>query len=102
MSTANVDANTLAAEIAALRAENARLKNQTTKAAESRIAFRMTEKGGVSVYGLGRFPVTLYKGQWEKLAAILPSLIDFLNANAQELDARGAVTKAAKEAAKQA
>ena len=49
----------LRAELERLRAENAALKNRATKG----VILKVSEKGGVSVYGLGRFPVTLYKEQ---------------------------------------
>jgi hypothetical protein len=42
-------------------------------------------KGGVSVYGLGRFPVTLYREQWERLAASMPEILAFIQANAARL-----------------
>jgi hypothetical protein len=51
-------------ELEQLRAENERLK---TRRSTGEITLRVSEKGGVSVYGLGRFPVTLYQEQWEKL-----------------------------------
>lgn len=51
------------AEIERLRAENARLRDQP----ERGVHLRVSEKGGVSVYGLGRFPVTLYQEQWLKI-----------------------------------
>ena len=50
------------AELEALRAENARLK-----AGKANNGMKYTEKGGVSVYGMGRFPVTLYASQWDQL-----------------------------------
>src|SRR5262245_66234329 len=53
----------LQAEVERLRAENAALKARTTRG----VSIKVSEKGGVSVYGLGRFPVTLYKEQWIKL-----------------------------------
>lgn len=43
---------------------------------------KVSEKGAMSVYGLGRFPVTLYRGQWERLAAAMPQLEAFITANA--------------------
>ena len=47
---------------------------------------KVSEKGGVSVYGLNaRFPVTLYVEQWERLLAFAPALADFLKANAAQL-----------------
>lgn len=60
----NTDA---AAELARLREENARLK--AAQAAGGRISFKVSEKGALSVYGLGRWPVTLYRSQWERLLA---------------------------------
>jgi hypothetical protein len=55
--------DTVQAELERLRAENAALKARATKG----VTLKVSEKGGVSVYGLGRFPVTLYREQWEKL-----------------------------------
>ena len=55
----------LKAEIERLRAENETLK----KPARGQMSLKVSEKGGLSVYGLGRFPVTLYREQWEKLLA---------------------------------
>ena len=46
-----------------LRTENEALKKRSEKG----LSLKVSQKGGVSVYGLGRFPVTLYKEQWEKL-----------------------------------
>ena len=65
------------ATIARLEAENAALKAVAAK--KSLIRFKVSEgKGACSVYGLGRFPVTLYKGQWTRLIAALPALEAFL------------------------
>jgi hypothetical protein len=49
------------------------------------LAFKVTEKGAISVYGLQRFPVTLYAGQWERLAAEWPWLAEFIKANADKV-----------------
>ena len=57
-------------------------------APQRRISFKVTDKGGCSVYGLGRFPVTLYKTQWLQLIAALPELEEFLKANAVRLTTR--------------
>jgi hypothetical protein len=46
-----------------------------------KIEFRVSEKGGVSVYGLGRFPVTLYVEQWDALLSAFPQLRDFIEEN---------------------
>jgi hypothetical protein len=71
----------LHAEIARLRAENERLKDQR----QSRVTLKVSEKGGVSLYGLGRFPVTLYKEQWAKLLDMADEIRDFLRAHNAEL-----------------
>ena len=60
----------LKAELDKLRAENAHLKAENSKkTGASKLTLKASEKGAVSVYGLGRFPVTLYREQWEKLMA---------------------------------
>ena len=75
----------LQAELEALRAENARLKAAKT----SPVTFKVTDKGGVSMYGLGRFPVTLYLSQWEKLIDNIDKLGEFLVEHAGELSVKG-------------
>ena len=67
----------LRAEIERLRAENESLK----KPARGQISLRVSEKGGLSVYGLGRFPVTLYREQWEKLLGIADEIRNFIREN---------------------
>lgn len=64
-------------ELEALRAENAALKARMV----AKISFKVGEKGGLSVYGLQRFPVTLYKSQWHALAEKMPSILEFIKAN---------------------
>ncbi len=71
----------LMAEVIALRAEI----EQRKAAAQRRITLKVSEKGGVSVYGLGRFPVTLYGEQWEKLLSVTEEIRSFLKANASKL-----------------
>ena len=51
----------------------------------SRLSFKVSEKGGVSVYGLGRFPVTLYQEQWDTLLSHISELREFINANKSKL-----------------
>jgi hypothetical protein len=71
-----------------LRAELERLKaeNQVLKARGGRsVALRVSEKGGVSVYGLGRFPVTLYKEQWLKLLDMADDIRTFIAQNEAKL-----------------
>ena len=64
-------------ELERLRAENEALKRPS----RGQISVRVSEKGGVSVYGLGRFPVTLYKEQWEKLLAATGQIKVFIQEN---------------------
>ena len=67
----------LKAELERLRNENAALKKEAT----SGIRLKVSEKGGVSVYGMGRFPVTLYKEQWLKLLDMSGDIRAFIAAN---------------------
>jgi hypothetical protein len=69
------------AELERLRAENEALKAKTTRAT----AIKVSEKGGVSVYGLGRFPVTLYKEQWLKLLGMADQIQAFIAENESRL-----------------
>ncbi|HEX7550693.1 MAG TPA: hypothetical protein VF579_08975 [Candidatus Methylomirabilis sp.] len=71
----------LKAELERLKAENEALKAKTTRAT----SIRVSEKGGVSVYGLGRFPVTLYKEQWLKLLDMAEELRVFIAENEGKL-----------------
>jgi hypothetical protein len=64
-----------------LKAKLAELEKQVQGKKRSAIEFRVSEKGGVSVYGLGRFPVTLYYEQWMKLLDQVDQLREFLEAN---------------------
>ena len=73
------------AELERLRAENARLK----KTASRGISMKVSEKGGVSVYGLGRFPVTLYKEQWLRLLDLTDELRAFIAENDAVLKSKG-------------
>ena len=70
-------------ELERLRAENAALK--ASNARRGGVSFKVSEKGGVSVYGLGRFPVTLYKEQWAKLLDLADDLRAFIRAHDAEL-----------------
>jgi hypothetical protein len=70
------------AEMERLKAENEALKKP---AARGTISFKVSEKGAVSVYGLGRFPVTLYKEQWEKLLDRSDEIKTFMADNASKL-----------------
>jgi hypothetical protein len=71
----------LKAELERLKAENERLKSQRGRSA----SLRVSEKGGVSVYGLGRFPVTLYKEQWTRLLGMADEIRAFIKEHETEL-----------------
>jgi len=60
-------------------------KQAETKKRSGAMEFRVSEKGGVSVYGLGRFPVTLYYEQWSRLLDAVPELQKFLEENKSKL-----------------
>jgi hypothetical protein len=74
----------LKAELERLRTENAALK----KGAPSGIRLKVSEKGAVSVYGMGRFPVTLYKEQWLKLLDMSDDICAFIAANESQSKAK--------------
>jgi hypothetical protein len=71
-------------ELARLKAENARLKGQQARG----LTLKVSEKGALSVYGLGRFPVTLYKEQWAKLLAAADDIAAFLKEHDAELKSK--------------
>jgi hypothetical protein len=71
----------LRAEIERLRAENEALKRPE----RGKLSLRVSEKGALSVYGMGRFPVTLYKEQWLRLLGIAEEIKSFIAANADRL-----------------
>jgi hypothetical protein len=71
----------LKAEIERLRAENEALKKPT----RGKVFLKVSEKGGLSVYGLGRFPVTLYREQWERLLALSDEIRNFIRDNDETL-----------------
>ncbi len=74
-----------------LRAELARLKeeNEQLKARPARgTSLKVSEKGALSVYGLGRFPVTLYKEQWQKLLAMTDEIRAFLKEHDAQLKSK--------------
>ena len=67
----------LRTELERLKQENERLKGQKVRG----ISLKVSEKGALSVYGLGRFPVTLYKEQWKKLLDVSDDIRAFLAEN---------------------
>ena len=74
----------LKAELERLRSENAALK----KGGASSIRMKVSEKGALSVYGMGRFPVTLYKEQWLKLLGMADDIRAFIAANETQLKSK--------------
>ena len=70
----------LKAELERLKADNERLKSRGRST-----GLKVSEKGGVSVYGLGRFPVTLYKEQWMKLLAMADEIRAFITEHDAQL-----------------
>ncbi len=75
----------LKTELERLKAENERLKDARGRSS----GLKVSEKGGVSVYGLGRFPVTLYKEQWTKLLDMADEIRAFIKENEGRLKAKG-------------
>lgn len=74
----------LKAELERLRKENEALKSRGAKG----VSLKVSEKGGVSVYGLGRFPVTLYKEQWTRLLDMSDDIRNFIKENDSKLKAK--------------
>ena len=74
----------LKAELERLRKENAALK----RGASSAIRMKVSEKGAVSIYGMGRFPVTLYKEQWLRVLDLAEDIRAFIAANEAQLKAK--------------
>jgi hypothetical protein len=72
-------------ELERLRAENERLKRTASRG----VSLKVSEKGGVSVYGLGRFPVTLYQEQWVKLLDMAEEIRAFIRDNTGSLKTKG-------------
>lgn len=75
----------LKAEIERLKAENEALKKP---AARGTLSMKVSEKGALSIYGMGRFPVTLYKEQWLKLLGIADDIKKFIAENEDKLKAK--------------
>lgn len=73
------------AELAKLRAENEAL----AKAGTGAIRLKVSEKGAVSLYGMGRWPVTLYKTQWYKIEEMMPTIKAFIKENERLLKVKG-------------
>jgi hypothetical protein len=72
------------AELERLRAENAQLKNKD----KGGLTLKVSEKGAVSLYGMGRFPVTLYKEQWLRILGNAPEIEAFIRDNESRLKSK--------------
>jgi hypothetical protein len=72
-----------------LKARLAEMEKQQGQKRSGSLDFRVGEKGGVSVYGLGRFPVTLYYEQWLRLLDVADKLREFLEENKSKLKLKG-------------
>jgi hypothetical protein len=81
---ATVSDESMKVELERLKEENERLKARQSRA----VSLKVSEKGGLSVYGLGRFPVTLYKEQWTKLLDIADDIRAFLKENDSRLKSK--------------
>ena len=79
-----MDEQEMKAELERLKAENESLKSRSGRG----ISMKVSEKGGVSIYGLGRFPVTLYKEQWAKLLDMADDIRAFIKENEPKLKAK--------------
>jgi len=85
-------------KLARLEAENRALKEQVEQRRSGQLRLKISEKGGLSVYGLGRFPVTLYKEQWIRLLDQADEIKEFLKENDQQLKAKQAAPARSVEA----
>ena len=75
----------LKAELERLKSENESLKARGSKG----VSMKVSEKGGVSIYGLGRFPVTLYQEQWLKLLDLADDIRVFIKEHESQLKKKG-------------
>jgi len=75
-------------KLARLETENRRLREQVEERKPGQLRLKVSEKGALSVYGLGRFPVTLYKEQWARLLDQADEIRAFLKENDQRLKAK--------------
>jgi hypothetical protein len=75
-------------KLARLEAENRALREQVEQRKSGQLRLKVSEKGALSVYGLGRFPVTLYKEQWLRLLDFTDEIKSFLKENDHQLKAK--------------
>ncbi len=76
------DEEDASAELARLRAENAELKANT---GDKPFSLKVSPKGAVSVYGMGRFPTTLYPEQWQRILGKKKTILAFIEENKSQL-----------------
>jgi hypothetical protein len=70
----------------AMRAENAALKDKAK--AQAKASLKVSDKGGVSLYGMGRFPITLYHDQWERVLGMANEIREFIADNRSMLKSK--------------
>lgn len=75
----------LIAELAKLRAENDKLKAKAKARSMASLRLKVSEKGALSLYGMGKFPVTLYREQWAKLLDYQDEIREFITDHSDEL-----------------
>jgi hypothetical protein len=80
-------------KLARLEAENLALREQMEQRKPGQLRLKISEKGGLSVYGLGRFPVTLYKEQWIRLLEMADDIRTFIRENEGQLKSKDATEK---------
>jgi len=73
-------------ELASLKKQNAELQAKLEK--KNTMSCKVSAKGAVSVYGMGRFPVTLYMEQWQRIEEFLPELMAFVKVNRSKLSVK--------------
>lgn len=78
------ESNNMKEELEKLRAENAALKKTSSRG----LSLKVSQKGALSLYGMGRFPVTLYKEQWLKLLDMADNIRAFIDANGEALKSK--------------
>jgi len=78
---------TMPSELEILKAKLAAAEAKLAK--KSPITMKVSAKGGLSLYGLGRWPVTLYKEQWHSVIRLAPSIVEFMQKNDHLLAAKG-------------
>lgn len=84
-----VNAKSMTAEEMQLKIKQLEAQLASQKNSAPSLSLKVSAKGAVSMYGLGRFPVTLYSAQWAKLIAVIPQLEKFIHDNQDKLAVKG-------------